>query len=163
MGFRGDCGPKSSILYSACKTNNAAKGDNATDDTRAFQTALDTAFNASGGTVYAPPGLFRFTGSLDIKAGVTLQGSFTVVPSHDVRDGQWIEDGTVLLPTGSHGVEAGPPFIHVGPNGAVAGLVVFYFLQPRNAQPVPYPYTVRWATLAYRGLIAVCPSHIPPS
>ena len=41
-----------------------------------------------GGTVNAPPGLYRFLGNLHVAACVTLQGSFSVVPSHDLRDGQ---------------------------------------------------------------------------
>lgn len=64
-----------------------AKGDNASDNTVAFTAAITAAAAAGGGTVFAPSGLYRFQGSLNVVAGVTLRGSFTVIPSHDVRDG----------------------------------------------------------------------------
>lgn len=50
-----------------------AKGDNKTDNTAAFQSALDKAEQEGGGTVYAPSGLYMFAGSLHINTGVTLQ------------------------------------------------------------------------------------------
>src|SRR5258708_17262175 len=71
-----------------------ATGDGTTDDTAAFQRALDAAQRAGGGTVFAPPGHFLFKGSLDIHGGVTLRGSYGYVPSHpDIRDPKVVKPG----------------------------------------------------------------------
>ena len=43
-----------------------AKGNGRTDNTKAFQTALDAAGAAGGGTVFAPPGDYRFAGTHEI-------------------------------------------------------------------------------------------------
>lgn len=59
-----------------------ARGDGNTDDTTAFQRALDAAHLAGGGTVYAPPGRYLFRGTLDVPEGVSLRGSYLCVPSH---------------------------------------------------------------------------------
>lgn len=63
-----------------------AKGDGATLDTVAIQTAIDTAAK-SGGTVVFPQGTF-LTGSLFVKSGVTLQvdKGVTITGSQDLKD-----------------------------------------------------------------------------
>ena len=64
-----------------------AKGDGKTDDTAAFQKALDTAGKAGGGVVYAPRGNYYFTGHLNVPAAVTLKGMWESVPAHNgIRD-----------------------------------------------------------------------------
>ena len=90
----------------------------------------------------APPGLYRFLGNLHVAAGVTLQGSFSVVPSHDLRDGQNLLDGTILLPFASRGNESGQPFITIVANAAVAGFSVLCLEQLPEQVPVPYPFSV---------------------
>lgn len=87
-------------LNSRWATGVGRAGDNATENTAAFTKALQAAANASGGVVFAPPGLYKFAGNLSVPPGVTLSGSYNVVPSHDLRNGQSIDDGTVLIPTG---------------------------------------------------------------
>jgi len=63
-----------------------AKGDGKTDDTQAFQRALDS-FGTKGGTVYAPRGAYLFAGSLNVPQAVTLKGAFESVPAHNgIRD-----------------------------------------------------------------------------
>src|SRR5260370_28294468 len=57
-----------------------ARGDGSMDDTAAFQRALDSAYKAAGGTVYAPPGRYLFRGTLDVPEGVSLRGSYLCVP-----------------------------------------------------------------------------------
>jgi hypothetical protein len=75
LDFGGGCS-----LVSLCRegisrlgSDFVAKGDNTTDNTAAFQNALNKAVQTGGGTVYAPPGLYRFAGRLNIAGGVTLQ------------------------------------------------------------------------------------------
>ena len=64
-----------------------AKGDGRTDDTAAFQKALDAAAEAGGGTVQAGRGNFYFTGHLNIPKAVALEGIWKSVPAHNgIRD-----------------------------------------------------------------------------
>ncbi len=59
-----------------------AKADSKTDDTNAFQKAMDS-FGQKGGTVYIPNGTYVIAGSLNIPQAVTLKGAFESVPSHN--------------------------------------------------------------------------------
>src|SRR5450756_1183698 len=59
-----------------------AKGDGKTDDTAAFQKALDTAAEAGGGVVLATRGNYFFAGHLNVPRAVTLRGIWESVPSH---------------------------------------------------------------------------------
>jgi Pectate lyase superfamily protein len=123
-----------------------AAGDATTDDTAAFQRALDAVSKAGGGTVYAPPGRYLFHGTLSVPDGVTLRGSFTCVPSHSgLRDkGQPKpgDDGTALFVTAGRGSEDGAPFLTLNTNSSVAGLTIYYPEQVTDAEPVPYPWTI---------------------
>ena len=87
-----------------------AVGDGQTDDTAAFQKALDAASKAGGGVVYAPRGNYFFAGSLNIPNAVTLAGLWQSVPAHNgLRDRglpKPTDDGTTFLVT----VNAGNPF-----------------------------------------------------
>lgn len=51
-----------------------AVGDGVTDDTAAFQAAIDAAFAAGGGTVCIPVALYYFAGTLDLEHNVALVG-----------------------------------------------------------------------------------------
>ncbi len=57
-----------------------AKGDGRTDDTAAFQRALDAAGKAGGGIVLVPRGVYRFAGHLNVPSAVTLKGIWESVP-----------------------------------------------------------------------------------
>lgn len=125
-----------------------AKADNMTDNTGPFQSALDACSQAHGGEVFVGSGSFRFKGSISIPPGCTLSGTYTVVPSHDLRSQIQITDGTVLIPTGGRDLPGGcdvnctESFIAVGPNGVLRGLVIYYEEQETTATPVPYPWAV---------------------
>ena len=118
-----------------------AKGDNATDNTGPFSDALAAAEKAGGGVVFAPPGIYRFRGSLSVGQGVTLQGSYASVPSHDLRGGSRPDDGTVLVPLDGRGTEVGA-FITLVQNSHLAGVCIWYAEQEMTATPVPYPWSV---------------------
>ena len=60
----------------------AALGKGTADCTPALQAALDAAGAAGGATVELPAGNYRFDGTLNIPASVTLRGSFNYAPSH---------------------------------------------------------------------------------
>jgi hypothetical protein len=123
-----------------------AKGDGQTDDTVAFQKALDAAGQAGGGIVYAPRGNYFFAGHLSVPGGVTLEGVWKSVPSHtgirDRRGPKPTDDGTTLLVTENAGKEDGPAFITLGANATLRGVVLYYPNQKADDEPVPYPYAV---------------------
>jgi|GEM_PF-559404 len=125
--------------------NFGAKGDGKTDDTQAFQKALDS-FGEKGGTVYAPGGSYLFKGNLNIPVAVTLKGAFESVPSHNgIRDAGLPkpgDDGTTFLVTGGQGDEQASPFITLNTNSTLRGVVMYWYLQDPNKEPDAYPWGV---------------------
>ena len=123
-----------------------ARGDGQTDDTAAFQKALDTATQAGGGTVLAPRGNYRFAGHLTVPSAVTLRGVWESVPAHNgVRDPglpKPTDDGTSLLVTEGAGHEDGMAFITLTHNSTLKGVVIYYPDQKPDAVPVAYPYAI---------------------
>ena len=123
-----------------------AAPDGETDNTEAFQKALDAAGAAQGGIVAAPTGRYRFSGSLTVPKEVALRGVYAYAPAHaGVRDNtdEKPASGTVLMPCGHAGSEDGPPFILLQTNSSLQGCCIFYPDQdPAGPVPTPYPYTV---------------------
>lgn len=123
-----------------------AEGDGRTDDTAAFQRALDAAGKAGGGTVHAPRGNYFFAGHLNVPAGVTLAGIWQSVPAHNgLRDAglpKPTDDGTTFPVTENAGNEDGPPFITLNHNSTLKGVVLFYPEQNRADAPKPYPWAI---------------------
>lgn len=123
-----------------------AKGDGKTDDTVAFQKALDTAGKAGGGTVHAPVGNYFFAGHLNVPAAVTLAGIWNSVPAHNgIRDKglpKPTDDGTTFLVTEGAGDEKGPAFITLNTNSTLKGAVLYYPEQNEDDVPKPYPWAI---------------------
>ena len=125
-----------------------AKGDGQTDDTDAFQAALDAAGAAGAGTVTAPLGQYRFDGSLKVPANVTLAGSWVglryfpgegVAETHRGKVGA----GTRFLVYAGRGQsEDGTPFLSLTNNSVLQGVVISYPEQTPDTEPTPYPWTV---------------------
>lgn len=126
--------------------DHGAAGDGKTDDTAAFQKALDAAGQAGGGIVHAPRGNYFFAGSLNIPPAVTLKGVWESVPAHNgIRDAglpKPTDDGTTFLVTGSAGKEDGPPFITLNHNSTLKGVVLYYPDQNPAEEPKPYPWAI---------------------
>jgi len=124
-----------------------AKGDGVADDTAAFQSALDAASSAGGGSVLAPRGVYLFGGSLNVPPGVTLRGIWESVPAHNgIRDPglpRPTDDGTTFLVTGGAGSEEGPAFITLNHNSTLKGVVLYYPNQEPDEVPDPYPWAIR--------------------
>lgn len=121
--------------------------DETTDNTAAFQKALEAASAVGGGIVEVPAGKFGFDGSLKFPKDVTLRGVFAYSPAHagirDKRDDEMPVFGTVLLPRAGAGSEEGAPFISLDSNSVLQGVCVHYPNQKADAEvPTPYPYTV---------------------
>ncbi|MBN2507247.1 MAG: hypothetical protein JXQ71_11180 [Verrucomicrobia bacterium] len=123
-----------------------ARGDGVTDDTAAFQKALDAAGAAGGGTVHAPRGNYFFAGHLNVPPAVTLAGVWQSVPAHNgLRDRglpKPTDDGTTFLVTGSEGKEDGTPFVTLNHNSTLKGVVLYYPNQERDGLPKPYPWAI---------------------
>lgn len=123
-----------------------AKADGVTDDTEAFQKALDS-FGTKGGTVYAPKGTYLIAGTLNIPQAVTLKGAFQSVPSHNgIRNigmPKPGDDGTTLLITGNRGEDIeGTPTIMINTNSTLRGVLMYWPLQDPNKVPDAYPWGV---------------------
>ncbi|MFV2068510.1 MAG: glycosyl hydrolase family 28-related protein [Pirellulales bacterium] len=123
-----------------------ARGDGQTNDTGPFQRALDAAHAAGGGTVFVPRGNYFFAGHLTIPDAVTLQGVWQSVPAHNgIRDPglpKPTDDGTTLLVTEHAGHEEGPPFLTLGTNSTLRGIVLYYPRQHVNDIPQAYPWAI---------------------
>ncbi len=107
----------------------------AADNTGAFSKALKAAGAAGGGTVYVPPGYYRFRGHLTVPSGVELRGCFDV-PHHT------ISGGSVLLPEEGRGEARGTPFLQLEAGAGLRGFTVWYPEQDL-LHIRAYPWTVR--------------------
>jgi hypothetical protein len=123
-----------------------ARGDGKSDDTAAFQRALDTAGKAGGGVIYAARGNYFFAGHLVVPSAVTLKGMWESVPSHvglrDAKTPKPTDDGTTFLATESRGQEDGAPFITLNNNSTLKGVVIYYPEQKVDEEPQAYPWSV---------------------
>jgi len=122
-----------------------AKGDGKTDNTVAFQKALDAAGQTHGTVVTVGSGNFRFTGSINVPIGVTLKGTWESVPAHNgIRDKglpKPTDGGTTFLVEGGEGTEEGA-FLTLNTNSTLKGVVFYYPKQDPQEQPKPYPWAV---------------------
>jgi len=123
-----------------------AKGDGKSDDTAAFQKALDAAGKAGGGVVYAPRGNYFFAGHLRVPEAVALEGVWESVPSHvglrQAGAAKPTDNGTTFLVTENRGAEDGPAFITLDSNSTLKGVVIYYPEQDPAAEPAPYPWAI---------------------
>ena len=120
-----------------------AVGDGITDNTAAFQSALDAAAESANGVVNAPSGRYRFDGRLVFPAAVSLVGDWQSVPSHEGWDGVSVPvKNTVLLPVGDRGQADAGAFIQLNANCTLRGVSIFYPEQNRDGEPAVYPYAI---------------------
>ncbi len=130
-----------------------ARGDGKTDDTAAFQRALDAASNFPttggyrpitpnhGGVVFAPAGEYLLAGTLNVPPYVALVGT-TTAPASTAKP--WTRGtGTVLLSTANAKNADGTPFLTMNASSTLEGVTIFYPLQTDTNPPVAYPWTVR--------------------
>jgi len=112
-----------------------AKGDAATDDTKAFQAALDRA-DAKGQVVHVPAGEYRIDGTLTVPPGVTLEGVWA--GPHTAQ----LSKGTTLLAYTGRDNEDATPFINLQAGATLKGITVYYPEQTIE-DPRPYPWTIQ--------------------
>ena len=120
-----------------------AVGNGITDNTAAFQKALDAA-GRIGAVVRVPAGRYSFRGNLNVPAQVVLEG---VNAGERYSSGDYAKAGrgTVLLVRG--GANGSVPFLTLHDNSALRGVTLLYPNQPRSAAPgwtapTPYPPTI---------------------
>ncbi|MHB0998243.1 MAG: glycosyl hydrolase family 28-related protein [Armatimonadota bacterium] len=111
-----------------------AKADGKTDDTAAFQKALNSAAKKHGSTVYAPIGRYLIAGTITVPINTTLKGDYP---------GQGRQRGTILLSTTGKGKADGPGCIVLTAASGLKGIAFEYPEQSPDAKvPVLYPYTI---------------------
>lgn len=112
-----------------------AVADGETDDTDAFQAALNAAGQNGGGTVYVPAGWYKIAAHLSVPAGVEIRGIWDV-PHHT------ISRGSVLLAWSGRGNADGDPFISLEPGAGIRGLTIWYPEQ-NSANIQAYPWAIQ--------------------
>ena len=115
-----------------------AVGNGTTDDTTAFQNALNAASTANGGIVWVPTGAYKIATHLTIPSHVTLEGVFRAPPGRNFS-GPY---GSALLAYEGAGSENGTPFIQMSEHSTLEGICVLYPDQSATT-PVAYPWCVR--------------------
>lgn len=109
-----------------------AKGDGVTDDTKAFQDAIDAAAAAGGCTIWVPEGRYAIKGNLVMKQGVSINGEIDT-PGRDKA-----VKGTILQAYAGRGSIEGDPFIMMQPVTGIHDLAIWYPEQEAdNIQPYP--------------------------
>lgn len=115
------------------------KGDGKTDDTAAFQSALNAAGAAGGGVLQVPAGTYAIRGHLEVPDKVTLQGVWTRPLWTQPID---LKGLSVLLAYEGKGQSEGSPFILLRNSSTLKGISVFYPEQVNSLEPHSYPWTV---------------------
>lgn len=114
-----------------------AQGDGKTDDTQAFQKAIDAAHEMGGNVVYIPRGDYLIGGNLEVREHVILEGVFRG-PTHASQN-----RGSTLLAVAGKGEVEGTPFITLRLNATLRGITIYYPEQIQQDPPIPYPWTIR--------------------
>lgn len=128
--------PTSDVIVAGCTVRDAgAKGDSKTDDTAAFQSAMDTMSRAGGGTVFVPEGRYVIKGNLKVPTGVTLRGEWQKPTGKPTK-------GSILMAYAGRGDTEGRPFIALRQCTGIIGLTIWYPEQDA-ANIVPYPFCIQ--------------------
>ncbi|MEI9866078.1 MAG: glycosyl hydrolase family 28-related protein [Limisphaerales bacterium] len=128
------------VVAVATPQQYGAVGDGITDDSAAFQAAMNAVYNSGGyggGVVFVPAGNYAFYQNLSIPTGVILHG--------DWQD--WTKNGNGLVGTTfkvyhGAGLTNGTAFITMNNSTALRGINIWYPNQ-NAAAIVGYPFTVR--------------------
>lgn len=129
------------LTASASTTVSSKQAVWATNDTTAFQDAIDAAYAAGGGTVFVPDGLYGLNSGIVLKSGVTLRTlSGTAPDPGNITGGiTGYKAGVLMLrSTTDYGVTLS------GSAMALKGLAFWYPDQvvPTASTPTSYPATI---------------------
>lgn len=107
-----------------------AKADGITDDTAAFEKALE-AVKEGNGAVFVPAGEYMIKTHISVPANVTLEGVSNYPPNGLA--------GSILLAVEGAGAEDGPGFITLHTGAVLKGITIYYPEQtPENITPYPW-------------------------
>lgn len=107
------------------------------DAAPALQAAIDRVSKAGGGTVFLPVGDYAIASRVTVREGVTLRGDYSpgLAP-----------DSTLMRITADKGNEEATATFSLERGSGLSGLV-FWYPEQRVPDPVPYPWTVKNATM----------------
>ncbi len=138
-------------LQAAAQTTVAdARAAYGTDDTAAFQNALNAQFQAHGGKVDVPSGAYLLLGTLNIPRFVRLHGalmlpaSLSALPGNQGPEISPLAGGTTLGMVEGFGHVDAAPFMTLNTNSVVEGLAIYDPLQT-NAENATAPTPAPWA------------------
>ena len=126
------------IVANAVVTDKKYKADptGEVDASDAINKAIQTVYNAGGGTVYLPAGKYKVSKPIDVLPFVSLVGDYNAAAAKD-GSGNY---GTVILAC-PESIDANfPALFEIGGSAGVCGLTVYYPEQDAK-NPKPYPYT----------------------
>ena len=139
------------LKTAAASTITAGRAAYGTDDTVAFQAALDAQFQAHGGKVEVPSGAFLLLGTLNVPRFVRLHGDLMLpaslagaLPGGQAPEQSPMVGGTTLGMVEGFGHADAPPFLTVNTNSVVEGLAIYDPLQT-NAENAAAPTPAPWA------------------
>jgi hypothetical protein len=124
------------VVVAATPQEYGAVGDGITDDSGAFQAAMNAVYNSGGGVVYAPAGDYAFYTNLTIPTGVTLHGDW-----QDWTTGTNGLVGTTFKVYYGAGNTNASPFINMDSTSALKDCNIWYPNQNPNSI-TPYPYSI---------------------
>lgn len=127
--------PKSDLVIAEEIVTPPAATD--TDAAPLLQAAIDRTAQRGGGTVFAAAGTYRIASRIIVREGVTLRGDFSA---------QAPGAGTLLSITADKGREDAPATFSIERGGGLVGLT-FWYPEQRLPDPVPYPWTIKNATM----------------
>ena len=122
-----------------------------TDDTAAFQNAMNARFKARGGMVDVPSGAYLLLGTLNVPRFVCLHGalmlpaSLSALPGNQGPEISPLAGGTTLGMVEGFGDANAPPFLTVNTNSVVEGLAIYDPLQTNSEHataPTPAPWAI---------------------
>ncbi len=126
-----------SPLSEVSVTAYGAKGDGKTDDTAAFQSALN-ALSPAGGIVKVPVGNYLISTHLVIPSNVTLEGVWKAPTAFSQYH------GSTLLAVEGAGSSTGTPFITLNTNSVLKGITIYYPNQ-NPSKIIRYPWCIACA------------------
>ena len=134
-----------------------AKADGS-DDTAAFDKAIQAAADAGGGSVFMPVGTYTIRGTLDVASNVALRGA-NEYPFRSWGQPSGPAVGTTLLAYAGKGNASSEPFIMLHTNSGIRGFNVFYPGQEISLVPAVFPPCVRGSgdNIAVRDMLLVNP------
>jgi autotransporter-associated beta strand protein len=127
------------IVAAATPQEYGAYGDGVTDDSAAFQNAINAVYNSGGpggGVIYVPAANYAFYNNIIIPTGVTLHGNWT-----DWTTGSNGLAGTTFSVYVGAGQSNGTPFITMGGSTALRDVNIWYPNQ-NPANIASYPFTI---------------------